>query len=580
LFDYSSCYLVDRIGPDLIVGGIIGRWATGRVLSVTYFCLLAESGLAPFVDQIMGSCPDALSVCSVCAFAPPACTYGLTMTITDERLGTANARTLETAARDTPVAQTRWAVTYVRRLAATDLLSVIISVSLAQLVRFGGSPAALDSGVSFVGYALVSAVLMAGWLGALSVFRTRDARAVGTGAEEYRRVAQASFTLFGAVAIFAFLFQLDLARGYLAVALPLGLATLIIERWLWRRWLVRRRAARHFTSTVVVVGSLRAATMMAETFERESAAGYRVVGVCVPGSAHAQGELLHVDGHVIPLLGDENTVLQAVEFTGANTVAISNTESLGTDGMRALAWALEAVDVDLVVSAGVVDVAGPRLQIRPVAGLPLLHVDKPQYRGASKAGKLLVDLSVAGVGLVLISPLLLVVAVAVKLNSHGPVFYRAERIGLNGKPFRMLKFRSMVVDADTRRLELVQDNDTAGPLFKMRDDPRVTSVGRWIRRLSIDELPQLINVLRGQMSVVGPRPPLRCEVETYSGDVHRRLLVKPGITGLWQVSGRSDLSWEESVRLDLFYVENWSTVQDLMIVWRTIRAVLMSSGAY
>jgi exopolysaccharide biosynthesis polyprenyl glycosylphosphotransferase len=212
--------------------------------------------------------------------------------------------------------------------------------------------------------------------------------------------------------------------------------------------------------------------------------------------------------------------------------------------------------------------------------LPLLHVDRPQYRGAVKSRKLALDLIGAGIWLLLLWPLFLIVAILIKLDSRGPVFYRAERIGLNGKPFAMIKFRTMVVEAEQHRITLLDRDEGAGPLFKIRHDPRVTRVGRWLRRLSIDEAPQLINVLLGQMSLVGPRPPLRSEVATYSGDVHRRLLVKPGITGLWQVSGRSDLSWEESVRLDLFYVENWSLIQDLVIVWRTIGAVFKSAGAY
>jgi exopolysaccharide biosynthesis polyprenyl glycosylphosphotransferase len=343
--------------------------------------------------------------------------------------------------------------------------------------------------------------------------------------------------------------------------------------------LVRRRLRGRFTSTVLVVGSHRAGMAMAELFEQDPRAGYRVVGVCVPGWAGAQGEL-ELHGHAVPVLGDERAVLAAISSTGADMVAVSNTEFLGINGMRTLAWQLESVDVDMVVSSGVVDVAGPRLHIHPVAGLPLLYVDKPQYRGASRAGKLLVDLVIAGVALVVFSPLLVCVAMAIKLTSKGPVFYRAERIGLNGRPFAMLKFRSMVVGADSHRSELALRNEGAGPLFKLRLDPRVTPVGRWIRRLSIDELPQLVNVLRRQMSVVGPRPPLRSEVVTYTGEAHRRLLVKPGITGLWQVSGRSDLSWDESVRLDLFYVENWSMMQDLTIVWRTLGAVLKRKGAY
>lgn len=261
-------------------------------------------------------------------------------------------------------------------------------------------------------------------------------------------------------------------------------------------------------------------------------------------------------------------------------MAISNPEFLGADGMRHLAWELEASNTDMVVCPGVVDVAGPRLHISPVGGLPLLHVDKPQYRGARRAGKLTVDLGVACLATLMASPILLVLAVVVKMSSPGPVFYRSERIGLNGRPFRMLKFRSMVVDAEAQRSALMDANEGSGLLFKLRSDPRVTPVGRWMRRFSLDELPQLFNVLQGHMSVVGPRPPLPVEVAEYTSELHRRLMVKPGITGLWQVSGRSDLSWEESVRLDLYYVENWSMVQDLMIALRTVRAVLSSHGAY
>jgi exopolysaccharide biosynthesis polyprenyl glycosylphosphotransferase len=319
---------------------------------------------------------------------------------------------------------------------------------------------------------------------------------------------------------------------------------------------------------------------MAQTFERAQAAGFRVAGVCIPGWRTGKASSLNIDGHSVPVLGDENALPEALAATGADMVAVSNTDYLGTDGMRALAWQLEAVDVDLVVAPSVVDVAGPRLQIHPVAGLPLLHVDRPQYRGAVKVGKLALDGFGATLALFFLSPIMLIVASLIKLDSPGPVLYKAERIGRNGEPFSMLKFRSMVVGAERRRRALVDRNQASGPLFKMRDDPRVTRVGRWIRRLSIDELPQLINVIRGEMSLVGPRPPLRLEVASYTGDVHRRMLVKPGITGLWQVSGRSDLSWEEAVRLDLYYVENWSMIQDVLIMCRTIGAVFKGTGAY
>jgi exopolysaccharide biosynthesis polyprenyl glycosylphosphotransferase len=233
------------------------------------------------------------------------------------------------------------------------------------------------------------------------------------------------------------------------------------------------------------------------------------------------------------------------------------------------------------VSPGIVDVACPRLTVRPVAGLPLINVDKPQYHGAKRFQKRAFDICFSLLALLAASPVMMVAAVAVKLTSHGPVFYRAERIGLDGVPFRMIKFRTMVVDADRRLAEVANRNESVGGvLFKIRRDPRVTRAGRLLRRYSIDELPQFINVVRGDMSVVGPRPPLRSEVETYDHRVRRRLLVRPGITGLWQVSGRSDLSWDDSVRLDLSYVENWSMLSDLAIAAKTVGAVCCGSGAY
>ncbi|MFZ5869610.1 MAG: sugar transferase, partial [Actinomycetota bacterium] len=224
--------------------------------------------------------------------------------------------------------------------------------------------------------------------------------------------------------------------------------------------------------------------------------------------------------------------------------------------------------------------AGPRVHTRPVGGLALLHVEAPRYVGANKVGKTLFDLVVASACIVVLSPLLITIALLVRFTDPGPVIYRQRRIGLNGEPFDMLKFRSMVVDADKRLAELTATNEAAGPLFKMRDDPRVTRVGRVLRRYSLDELPQLFNVLNRTMSLVGPRPPLPHEVATYEARVARRLLVRPGMTGLWQVSGRSDLSWEDSVRLDLFYVENWSITEDLLILAKTLRAVVSSRGAY
>ena len=474
---------------------------------------------------------------------------------------------------------THWSAHYVRRLAATDLVAIVVGVCAAQLLRFGVGASATIASFSVISYTAVSVSLAFAWLVALSLFRARDPRMVGEGAEEYRRLAHASFALFGAVAIVGFLAKIEIARGYLAVALPVGLTLLLVGRMAWRRWLQQQRREGRYCSNVIVVGARHAAQEMASIFAREQGAGFRVVGVCEPGWAGSRSAL-DVDGLLIPVLGDETAVMAAVAATRASVVAVSNTESLGAAGMRSLAWQLEASEIALVVAPGVVDVAGPRLQVRPVAGMPLLHVDKPQYEGANKFRKQSIDLAGATFGLLVLSPLMVGLALAVKLSSRGPVFYRSERIGLNGRPFPMLKFRSMDADADLQRIALADRNEGAWPLFKIRQDPRVTPLGRWMRRFSLDELPQLFNVLVGHMSIVGPRPQLPTEVLTYTDMIQRRLLVKPGLTGLWQVSGRSNLSWEESVRLDLYYVENWSLLQDMMIVWRTVRAVLRSDGAY
>jgi exopolysaccharide biosynthesis polyprenyl glycosylphosphotransferase len=248
--------------------------------------------------------------------------------------------------------------------------------------------------------------------------------------------------------------------------------------------------------------------------------------------------------------------------------------------LRRLGWAIEGRDLDMLVVPSLTDIAGPRVHFAHVAGLPLVHVQEPQVSEAMGLAKRTFDLVVTSALLLFGALPMAVVALVIKLQDGGPVFYRQRRVGIHGTEFDMLKFRSMVVGADRIRADLEHANEVDGVLFKIRDDPRVTRFGRFIRKFSIDEMPQLLNVLRGEMSLIGPRPPLPAEVEQYDADVHRRLLVRPGMTGLWQVSGRSDLSWKESVRLDLYYVDNWSLTSDLVILLKTVRAVLFSTGAY
>lgn len=472
-----------------------------------------------------------------------------------------------------------WIHQYVIRLAWTDAAIVTMAVCLAQVVRFGAGSAMAPNGDAQVPASLVSVVLGLSWLLSLRAFQTLDRRVVGSGSQEYSRVVTACLALFGVLAMVDLLFRLNIARGFIAIALPAGTLGLLVSRWLWRQWLGHQRLRSANLEHVLVVGSEGSAVPMIERLQRQPNLGYRVVGICLPGMAGNKA-FVSVGNTNVPVYGTFDDVCTSVVDSGATTVAVTSAEALGHDAMQALSWDLEGLDVDMIVSPGVTDVAGPRVMVRPVAGLPLLHIDKPRYEGANRFRKALVDRVGAALILLVLTPVLVAVAVAIKADSKGPIFYRATRIGLNNAPFSMWKFRSMVQNADALKENLRSLNDGSGVLFKMRDDPRVTKVGAFIRRYSLDELPQLFNVVGGTMSLVGPRPPLPDEVERYDGRVARRMLVKPGMTGLWQVSGRSDLSWEESVRLDLSYVENWSIMQDALILWRTVRAVVAKDGAY
>lgn len=494
----------------------------------------------------------------------------------------ANRHLVGLPARTAPAAEvvnrTKWQRRYAARLIVSDLVVVCAAIGFAQYIRFGWT--LTPSSYSEYYVPAFSVVFALGWMLALEGFRTRSARIIGTGVEEYRRVVSASLWTFGAIAIISLLVKLDIARGYLAVALPVGTVLLLFSRALWRHHVARTRIAGSCLTAVLVVGDRESAADLAAELSRSPIDGYRVVGVAIPGYGAPRGEHLDIAGKSVPIVGGEVHALAAIDSCGADTVAIAGTEHFGTRGIRRLIWDLEPMGVDLVVSTGVMDTALSRLVMRPSSALPLLHIEKPQYRGAKRFSKRAFDFCFALAALLVVSPILITAALAIRLTSKGPIFYSAERIGIHGEPFPMLKFRTMVVDADKQMPMLLAANESDGALFKIRDDPRVTPVGRVLRRLSIDELPQFVNVLRNEMSVVGPRPPLRREVETYDYDLLRRLLVKPGVSGLWQVSGRSDLSWNEAVRLDLSYVDNWSMIGDLVIIAKTLRAVLMSKGAY
>ncbi|NHC14989.1 sugar transferase [Motilibacter deserti] len=474
-----------------------------------------------------------------------------------------------------------WLRTFGLTLVVADLVVVVVAMTVAVVVGFdGGRSAEPLSGEDVLSQRWLAALLAIAWMSSLSLHLSRDRRVVGTGPDEYKRVVTASVRLFGLVAIIAYLGSAPYARALVAIAFPLGTVGLLVERWVARKWLHSRRRRGGWAHRVLVVGSPDNVRHLAAELTREKYAGFEVVGVCLPGGADEPVAVTTAEAAGLPVVGSLNTVVDAVRATGADTVAVVPSVGLTPTALRRLGWTLEGTGTDLVVAPALTDVAGPRVHVRPVAGLPLLHVEPPQYEGPMRVAKGVFDRVVGSVLVLALSPVLVSIALAVKLTSKGPVFFRQQRVGRDGKTFTVFKFRSMVVDAEQMLATLAAKNEHDGVLFKMREDPRVTKVGRFIRRYSLDELPQLFNVLRGEMSLVGPRPPLPSEVERYAFDVRRRLLVKPGMTGLWQVSGRSDLSWEDTVRLDLYYVENWSMTADLLILWKTLAAVVRGSGAY
>ncbi|MGC0362814.1 exopolysaccharide biosynthesis polyprenyl glycosylphosphotransferase [Rhodococcus sp. 27YEA15] len=470
-----------------------------------------------------------------------------------------------------------WRQVYHRRIAATDSIIVVVVIALAQVGSMWPNP---------IGWltpwkVLASVALASLWMIALARARSRHKSMLGEGVDEYERVVLATGQVFGLGALAGIVVGIGIARSYIMIALPLGIGALLLARYLWRRDMRNKRASGKCRNSVLLVGGHASVVATTRSFVRESTAGYHVVGACIPRRATSVEDQIVVDGTHVPVLGNEFEVVEAMRLSNADTVIVTGTEDLGQVGIRKLMWDLEAEGVDMVISPVVADVSKARLMFRPVAGLPLIHIARPRYEGANRWAPAVFDMFFALLMLVLVSPVMVVAAVAVKATSKGSVFYKAERIGRGGKPFPMYKFRTMVDGADQQVADLMGDNEGAGGvLFKMREDPRITPIGKILRRFSIDELPQFFNVLRGEMSIVGPRPPLRREVEMYDDEVSRRLFVKPGITGLWQVSGRSDLSWEDSVRLDSSYVENWSVSQNITIIARTASAVVRSDGAY
>jgi exopolysaccharide biosynthesis polyprenyl glycosylphosphotransferase len=465
-----------------------------------------------------------------------------------------------------------WVPRYQRTLAGLDFTAVLVATLIAYVARFGAGANAWETAF----YSSMILVLPLLWVLVTVFGRGYESRYLGVGSEEFQRVAVIGLFMLALISTVSYGLRLEVARGFVLVAVPLSTILVQLGRYAARKWLHTQREHGRFQQKVIAVGHLGSVQHLVERMRGAQYHGMDVVAACVPSGRNDPA----LESLGVPVVGDFNSVASAVRRLDADVVAVLPSPELGGAALRRLGWALEDTRADLLVAPSVVEVVGPRIAIRPVCGLPLLHVERPEIRGVRQIAKSIFDRSSAVAAILLLSPLLLGVALAIKATSRGPVFFRQERIGRSGQPFTMWKFRSMVINADELVAKLAESNDGKGVLFKMKRDPRVTRVGAFIRRYSIDELPQLFNVVIGDMSLVGPRPPLRREVEQYSHDVRRRLMVKPGLTGLWQINGRSDLDWDEAVRLDLRYVENWSFAFDLMIIWKTLGAVLASRGAY
>ena len=503
-------------------------------------------------------------------------------TVRLESLGPAGVDQLADRA-DTVPANKRfaaWSRRYLIAIATADALVGGIAAAL---------PASISDTLSWNHRAVLLCLLgVLVWPVAIALSRGYRRNRIGIGFDEPGAVIRAGMVVVVAVALpagfmavpagtldpngaFNLLYAL---LKLVAVGTPLAVVLSLLVRFLAHRglrFLQRQgRSLRH----VLVAGGFGAAQQLSERIQREPDTGMKVIGLCLPSSELPRPV---VDG--IPVLGSLRQVPDVVRSMGCDAVAVTSDDVTRYNYLRELAWSLEGAGVELLVDPGLVEVAGPRMHIRPLMGFPLLHVEEPHFTGWRWMMKRVSDIVLASVGLLIISPVMLAIAAVVKLQDGGPIIFRQARIGRQGKPFTMLKFRSMVVDAEARKLELMEHNEGKGGLFKLSRDPRVTRLGQFLRDFSLDELPQLFNVLGGSMSLVGPRPHLASELAQMPSEASRRSLVTPGLTGLWQVSGRSELEGYDAIRLDLRYVENWSLSLDLQILWKTISAVLAKRGA-
>jgi exopolysaccharide biosynthesis polyprenyl glycosylphosphotransferase len=456
-----------------------------------------------------------------------------------------------------------WKPNLRKNISIIDFFSLVFAVALILTLRF---PQTWQGELSAyeIRNIFLALLVLASWLFFLWFNGSRDTNILGFGADEYKRLINATLFSFTSIAFISYIFKLEISRAFILLVFPFGLITLFIARRMLRRRLLKARSEGRYLSKVLLLHSGENDPVESR-LSIASHAGFDVVY-----------KVQTLEGSKLDF---KQIVAKAID-NNCDQIMVGQSAIISAAELRKLGWALEETSIDLIVAPAVTEIAGPRLKVSNVEGLPLLHLEQPVFSGVSRVTKRLLDLVLSGIGLIVISPFLLIVALMIKFYDRGSIFYTQKRIGQNNKEFSVYKFRTMYEGSHEQRDKVMAETNKDPRLAKDPQDPRVTKPGLFLRRWSIDEIPQIINVLKGEMSLVGPRPPLAEEVNQYEKSEKRRLLVKPGLTGLWQVSGRSELDWEDAVRLDLYYVENWSLTLDILIIIRTAAAVWRGEGAY
>jgi exopolysaccharide biosynthesis polyprenyl glycosylphosphotransferase len=473
-----------------------------------------------------------------------------------------------------------WRRMYVFSLLAADSLAAAVAVTVTALARPGVAYDKLDLVGWPVSYRVLGGISLAAWLLVLALEGAYRSHYPSGDLRQYRIRVATAFRLMALVVIASFVLHATVSRVIVLVFFPSLAGISLLSQWVLRHGLLRLRRNGLALNRLVLVGNEAAVEKLTNHFLRDLRHGYDIIGVCLPGAMSGRRRELRTRSGTFPIVGTPDGLVEVAKRLSVDSAAIVGSLCFESTSLQQVAWQLERRDVDLLVAPDVIDVAGPRVRFAPVTGMPLLQISEPRIYGPGRWLKPCYERLLAIPLLLVASPLLLAIAIAVLIDSGRPILYRQKRIGFGGEEFEMLKFRSMVRNADKVLPDLLAKNEHDGALFKIRDDPRVTRIGRFLRKYSLDELVQLINVVKGDMLLIGPRPCLPSETEVFGEAARRRFLARPGMTGLWQVSGRSDIPWEEAVRLDLYYVENWSLLMDLMILWRTFAVVGGGRGGY